>query len=145
MAAIRSIIDQVAKANDVPYSWPEQTCVKIVVDFAHIVLGRDIILPPILSLSEARASVVIRDEHGGSWFRAMLSHAVLQGYGRSLPRNDFEVGDIVEFESSHFVCRGSRTGIGIIYSEDWLYSKGEDIVLPIPVCFSVIISAMRLG
>ena len=144
MAAVRTIIDQVAKRNDVPYNWPDETCVQIVIDFARIVLKREIVLSHLLSLSEARASVVIRKEHAGSWFRALLSHAVLQGYGRSLSGNDFEAGDIVEFESPHFVFRGSRTGIGIMYSDDWIYSKGENYILPIPVCSSDIVSAMRL-
>ena len=147
MAAIREIINQVAKANDVPYSWPEQTCVKPVIDFACIVLGRDIELPPILSLSEARASVVIQKdrEYKGSWFRLMKHHAALYNYGGGVSLDDLLMGDIVEFTNPHFVFRGSRTGIGIMYSDDWLYSKGEKYIVPIPVCSSEIISAMRLS
>ena len=142
----RRILDRVAKGNDVAYSWPDQTCVKIVIDYARIILQRDIILPSIFELSEARANAVIRKAHSGSWFDLLRHHVSLYNYGHKLPAtDDLQTGDIVEFEGTHFICRGARTGIGIMYDDDWLYAKGDSHVLPIPVQFSVILSAVRLS
>ena len=145
MAAVRSIIDQVANRNDKPYSWPDQTCVHFIIDYARIVLGNDIVLPPIFALSEVRATRIIWREYDKSWFRLLLHHVGVYNYGREIPVGDLYPGDIVEFTNPYFECRGGVTGIGLIHSDLWLYAKGEDAVLPIPVHSSDILTALRLG
>ena len=145
MAAVRTIIDQVAKGNDKPHSWPDQTCVQFIFDYAQTVLGKDIVSPTIFALSEARATKVAWREYNKSWFRILLHHFTVHNYGWEIPVGDFCSGDIVEFTNPYFEYCGGTSGIGLIHSNGWLYAKGEGVVLPIPIQSSEIISAMRLG
>ena len=145
MAAVRSIIDTVASRNDKPHSWPDQTCVQFIFDYVKIVLGREIVSPAILSLSEAQATKVVWREYNKSWFRLVLYYSLAYNYGREIPVGDFCSGDIVEFRNPYIEYRGGTAGIGLVRSDAWLFAKGEDVVLPIPIQSSEIISAMRLG
>ena len=145
MAAVRAIIDQIANRNDKPHSWPDQTCVQFIIDYARTVLGNDIVLPPIFTLSETQATRVIWQDYNKSWFRFFLNHVSVHDYGREIPIGDLCSGDIVEFTNPYFECRGGVTGIGLIRSDVWLFAKGDELVLPIPVSSSDILSALRLG
>ena len=146
MAPLKEIIDNVARKNDVPYSWPDQTCVQIVLDFATIALDRFIVPLPILDMGELRAAAYIKKYYGSSWFRAFREKVSRRPYacGWEIPTSGLWTGDIVEFKNPGFIFRGFDTGIGLIYDEDWIYSKGEDFVLPVPIGSSEILSAVRL-
>ena len=140
---MRSIIDTVVRRNDQPFAWPHSTCLSPVIDLFRELTGAVISGPfPFMQLGEKRAAVIVKRQYDDRWFLPLRDEILDRKLGSIV--TDVKPGDTVEFVNDYFqyppCC---RSGIGIIYNDMWLYSKGMSLVLPIPFTRSEIITIVR--
>ena len=137
--------DMIARANDVPYCWPKQTCGQIFFDIVERVSGKcpgkDIPLPDVFALGESRASLFILRNCQGRWLVHGRNWLLEHGVARDVTDGSMMLGDLVEFNSPHLQIPNQFGGMfigttGVVRvsptSETWIYAPTVSGIVPIP-------------
>lgn len=144
----REDIRRIAYRHDVPFSWPDETCVEPVHDLIEHARGHKIERDPIFDEpSEHHASVHIMHEYGGSWGRVGIDYLTRNNYGVEIDKNGpFETGDILELSNCKIAVfyKLPESFIGIYYADNYVYVRGTVNILPIPLRCCDVVSAARI-
>ena len=145
MATLKEIINRIVARNDGTYSWPDHSCAQPVIDFAREVVDRDFNIHYIMRYREALAAACVMRDFEGRWFLPLKETIIDNRIGWEVEHSDLQTGDIIEFTNPSIRFHPeSESGIGIMYNDEWFYSKGFQSVLPLPVSSSKILTVMRL-
>ena len=145
-----SKLDKLMKPHDVPYSWPERTCLHPVRDLMRFILQSEPsshFYEEITRWSEDTANLHIKNHYSGSWFLCMLDYLEKNGYGHSIDPTESDIGDIIEFEYPLMILRlpeGITGVIGIKASNETLFTRIRSGVCPLPIVNASIKRAARI-
>ena len=142
MATLReSILDEVARECDRPYSWPENTCCEMLFRYMERIGGPNLRdgQDRLMEMGERKATATIIRNYG-SWFGYGV--VCIEADGAFSRVHQVMPGDIVGMSSSKLE---TSPMIGIAHRRPWVFVQGLSGVLPISVAATELRSVWRYG
>ena len=127
MASLIEKVRGIIRGHSGPHEYPDRCCVSLLLDVVRLSVKDAPDIPYLSERSEARAMTRAIRAHGSwpNWFRDWAGQ-----YGAAVEDGSLYITDLLMFWS--ITIPSDTPHVGFVGMGEWIYTRGEHTILPVP-------------